>query len=415
MTGVVLRGLRVLDPNDGVVTRSRDVFIEKGMISMISSSSIDVADLDVTVYRCDDLLLMPGLIDAHVHVTAVTADLRQLASVPRSLVFAHAQHALGRMLDRGFTTVRDAGGADWGLGEALRRGYFQGPRLLVSGQALAQTGGQGDFRLPGEDILGCVTCGRSGSIATVVDGVEGVRRAAREQLRRGADQLKVMAGGGMAGRVPVDRSHFSVLEIEAAVEEATAAKTYVMAHAYSPHAIRRAVDAGVRTIEHGNCIDNETASRLVGRAYMVPTLSIYNSYCNHANELNLSDEGGDRAKRLLDKGMEAIGLCHTSGVELGFGTDLEGFLQRDQLDEFCLRGEVESSLDTIRSATSVNAEMLGFGGTLGTVRERAVADLLVVEGNPLDNLGILLQEGRAIRAIMQEGQFVKNELLEESG
>ena len=174
---------------------------------------------------------------------------------------------LEAMLRRGFTTVRDAGGADWGLAEAVRRGLVQGPRLFFSGRALSQTGGHGDFT-PRSDAASLCACQiHSYGFSHVADGVPAVRKAAREELRRGATQVKIMASGGVASPSdPIWNLQYSMEEMRAIVEEAEGWRTYAMAHAYTPEAITRAVEAGVRSIEHGNLIDRATAERMAARA-----------------------------------------------------------------------------------------------------------------------------------------------------
>ncbi|HTZ37101.1 MAG TPA: amidohydrolase family protein, partial [Stellaceae bacterium] len=272
-------------------------------------------------------------------------------------------------------------------------------------------GGQGDFRAVEEGVLGCPCCHALRSISRVVDGVDAVRLAVREELRKGATQIKVMAGGGIAGGVPIHRSHFSMGELCAAVEEAQACDTYVMAHAYSPESIRRCIEAGVRTIEHGNLVDDATASLMAERgAFMVPTLAVYEGYHKHAAEIGVAPRIVETIPPLLKKGQHAIEICRSAGVKIGLGTDLEGILHPYHLRELVLRNEVQSAAEIIASATVINAEILQMAGKLGVVSPGALADLLVVEGNPLRDLDVLQGEGRHLRAIMKNGALFKNEL-----
>jgi len=242
-------------------------------------------------------------------------------------------------------------------------------------------------------------------ITEVVDGVDEMLRAVRDQFRQGADQIKLMAGGGISGGVPVGQSHFTVDELRAAVDEAAARGSYVMAHAYAPETIRRCVDAGVRTIEHGNLIDAETARAIAGRAYVVPTLVVYDAYLRHADELGVSTATRTELARLLDAGLASLGVCAEAGVEVGYGTDLEGILQPYQLEEFRLRSRISSPAEVIRSATTVNAKILGQQGRIGVVAPGAVADLVVLDGNPLDDLEVLAS-GDHVAAVIQAGRLL---------
>jgi imidazolonepropionase-like amidohydrolase len=399
----------VLDPIAGELQDPQDVVVEGDIIRDLSMKPLQMSGA-AEVIDLAGRTLMPGLIDAHVHVMAVTANLAQLSRIPPTLVAAQAKSILKAMLLRGFTTVRDAGGAEWGLAEAVRLNYFKGPRLFVSGLALAQSGGQGDFRTREETVIGCPCCHSLRSISRVVDGVDAVRTATREELRKGATQIKVMAGGGIASGVPVDRAHYSREEFVAIVEEAQLAGTYVMAHAYSPFSIRRAVEFGVRTIEHGNLIDTETAEFMAGRAFVVPTLAVYEGYRKHADEFGLSNKVKEGLEGLLKQGLESIDIYRKAGVKIGHGSDLEGNLHGYQLREFSLRQAVMSPSEMVASATIVNADLMQMQGKLGVIQPGAHADLLVIRGNPLKDIGLLQGEGRHLDAIMKGGVFYKNEL-----
>ena len=409
MTQVLFKNAAVLDAAASERRGGMAVLVEGSLIREVSDRPIRPGKADVIDLR--GRTLMPGLIDAHVHAIAVTTDLAQLARIPPYLVAAEAKDILEGMLMRGFTTVRDAGGADWGLAEAVRRGHFLGPRLFTAGLALAQTGGQGDFRQREEFALGCPCCRATRSLARVVDGVDEVRKAVREELRKGADQIKVMAAGGMVSRVPIHRAHFSMEELGAMVEEARAADSYVMAHAYESTAIRRCVEAGCRSIEHGNLIDDETAALMarVG-AFMVPTMTVYEGYHKHGRELGFPRRVIDQFAELIKSAITGLDTVHRAGVKIGHGSDLEGILHPYQSREFRLKEQVLTPHEVIVSATATNAEMMGQAGKLGIVAPGAYADLLAVEGDPLKNLGLLEGQGRHFSLIMKAGAIVKNEL-----
>ena len=246
------------------------VLVEAGRIKEVSDGPITAAEAQVV-----DLAgrtLMPGLIDAHFHAIAVDVDIAKIGNMPRSLVYQHARVILEGALQRGFTTVRDAGGADYGLARACDTDLIRGPRVFYSGRALTQTGGHADFRDLEADAF-CLCCLRGTGFERIADGVTEVRRAARDELRKGATQIKIMASGGVASPTdPIWNLQYSEEEIRAIVWEASSWRTYVMAHAYTAEAIRRCVEFGVRSIEHANLIDAETAAFCAEQgAFVVPT------------------------------------------------------------------------------------------------------------------------------------------------
>jgi len=366
---------------------------------------------DARVYDLRGKFLLPGLIDCHVHVTAVDHDPLRLSMQPPSLITAQAKDVLHGMLSRGFTTVRDAGGADFGLAEAVERGLFEGPRLLVSGRPLTQTGGHGDARPKGARTMFC-TCAGLGLTGAVADGVAEVRRAAREQLRNGARQIKVMAGGGvMSPTDPIEGTQYSLDELRAICEEAEAANTYVMAHAYSPRSIERAVRAGVRSIEHGNLLDRRSARAMKEcGAYLVPTLATYAAIGEEAARMKLPGEMLAKLRKVADRGIEAIRVARDAGVPIAFGTDLLGSMHGRQATEFALRQAAMSPVEILRSATWVAAQLLDQEGKLGVIAPGAVADLLVLSGDPTRDLAPLQAPERGLLAVVKAGRFVKDRL-----
>ena len=367
---------------------------------------------DVPVIDLAGKTLMPGLIDCHVHAMALVADLSRLERLPMTYVGAHAGKLLEAMLRRGFTTVRDAGGADWGLKEAVRLGIINGPRLFIAGLALSQTGGHADLRAPTVAVDACPCCTLRAGLGRIADGVTEVRRAARDELRKGADQIKIMASGGIASPTdPIDATQYSLEEITAIVEEAQAWNTYVMAHAYTPKSISRAVQCGVRTIEHGNLIDDE-AARLVARhqAFVVPTLVTYEALGRFGRELKFPEDSLAKLGRVADAGLKSLEICKRHGVRIGHGSDLLGEMHVHQGGEFVIKGEVLSPSEVIAGATTVNAEILGRAGELGVVAPDALADLIVIDGDPLKNLALLGTEGTHLEAVIKGGAFAVNRL-----
>jgi imidazolonepropionase-like amidohydrolase len=346
-----------------------------------------------------------------VHVTATVPDFFKLMLMPQSLITAQSKDILEQTLGRGYTTVRDAGGADSGLVRAIEEGHFAGPRLFIAGRAISQTGGHGDPRPAFFNGTSCACCGSVGMLGHVADGVAEVRRAVREEIRNGATHVKVMASGGVSTpNDPIDSTQYSIEELTAIVEEAAAAKTYVMAHAYSPEAIKRAVWAGVRSIEHGNLLDEEAASVMAKHgAYLVPTLAVYVALARQAQELNWSAEMLEKLERVQSQGIEAIKIARAAGIKIGLGSDLLGDMHIYQMDELIIRQECMKPADILKSATWINAEIMNQTGRLGIIAEGAYADLLVVAGNPLDDLAVL-RDTKNLLAIMKGGKFHTNQL-----
>lgn len=354
---------------------------------------------------------LPGLIDAHVHVTAYMHDLMGQALKPPSLIAAESSRILRDMLMRGFTTVRDAAGADFGLQEAVAKGLFEGPRLFIAGFPVSQTGGHADMRPKGvrNREMFC-TCAGLGLIGAIADGVGEVRRAVREQVRNGANQIKIMAGGGISSPSdPLEGTQFSLEELRAACEEAEAANLYAMAHAYSPRAVTRAVQAGVRSIEHGNLIDAATARVMKTEgAFLVPTLSTYAALADEGERLGWSAEMLAKLATVSARGIESVRLAISESVPVVFGTDLLGHMHDRQSGEFDLRLPAMSSVQVLQSATFTAAQLLREEGRLGELAAGAWADVLLVDGDPTRDLSMLTKPDQSIRVIVQAGSVKKN-------
>ena len=413
MTSVLFRNGALLDPLQPELLPGHEVLVEDGRIKEVSDRPIKSASARVIDLK--GKTLMPGLIDLHVHVIAVEFNLPRVATLPNVLVTLRAVPLMRAMLRRGFTSIRDAGGAGYPFKQAVEAGLAEGPRMFVSGRALSQTGGHGDMRTRGDFMppdAPCGCCVRVGALTRVADGVDEVRRAVREELQMGADQIKIMASGGVASPTdPVGAWGYSEDEIRAIVAEARGRQTYVLAHAYTPDAIARAVRCGVRTIEHGNLIDNTTA-RLVAEhnAFVVPTLVTYEALASEGGKYGLPEASLAKVADVHEAGLRSLEIMKHAGVRMGFGTDLLGESQRLQSDEFRLLAEVLSPAEAIASATVTGADVLGMTDKLGRLVPGAFADLLVVDGNPLQSIDCLLGQGEHIPLVMKGGHIHFDEL-----
>ncbi|MGV2861467.1 amidohydrolase family protein [Achromobacter sp. AGC39] len=407
MKPVVVKNCKILNTRSLVLEDAANVLIEDGMISRISADDLTAPDAEVVDAK--GMTLMPGMIDCHVHVVASSFNLGRVAALPNALALLRALPIMQGMLDRGFTSVRDAGGADWALAQAVLDGVVDGPRLFCSGKALSQTGGHGDFRPRNDELDPCPCSVKIGNIGRVVDGVDNCRLAVREEILKGATQIKVMASGGVASpNDPIQNLGFSESELIAIVEEASNANTYVMAHAYTPRAITRAVRCGVRTIEHGNLVDREAAEVMKEHgAYMVPTLITYEGLANDGERYGLPADSVKKIATVRTQGLKALEILDDVGVKMGYGSDLLGETHYMQADELPLRARVLGNAKVIQQATLIGAEILNQEGLLGEVREGAHADLLLVAGNPLDDISLLTQPD-SIKLIMNRGLLHKN-------
>ncbi|MEV1174334.1 amidohydrolase family protein [Nonomuraea sp. NPDC049784] len=402
MSGLLLRNALVLDVASGEYAEG-DLRCADGRV--VEAGPRLKAPEGTRVIDAAGAHVVPGLIDAHVHVTASTANLGSLGSMPPSYVAAHSARIMGDMLDRGFTTVRDASGADFGLADAQAEGLIRGPRLLFCGKGLSQTGGHADFRGRGEHLHDDHPC--CAGVGRVADGVDAVRAAARDELRKGAYHIKVMASGGVASPTDrIDSTQYSMDELRAAVEEAKAANRYVAAHAYTARAVNRALEAGVRSIEHGNLIDDTSVELFLRHdAFLVPTLVTYWALKQEGPAFGLPERSWRKVDEVLEAGLAALERAARGGVRLAYGTDLLGGMHRHQNHEFRLRREVQQPIDVLRAATAGAAELVGMAGELGTLAVGAHADLLVLDGDPLTDIDVLADPTH-IRHVVQAGKVV---------
>jgi len=406
----ILTNATVLDVVAGKLLPNHRVVISGGKIERVEPAANAAAAPDDTVIDCKGMTVMPGLCDAHVHVNSWTANISDQGRASPSYTAARTTHILNGMLMRGFTTVRDEAGADYGIQRAVNEDFIAGPRVLICGRALSQTGGHGDSRGRGEMTL--ETLSDPVSFSQIVDGVDEVRRACRHEIRKGANHIKLMLSGGVAS--PTDRltnSQFSLDEIRAAVEEAEMAGLYVTGHSYTVAAVNRAIQCGVRSLEHCNLIDQSSVELFVKHgAFMVPTLVTYESLAKDGVKAGLPKELEAKIYEVLDQGLKALDLAYHAGVKIAYGTDLLGAMHKDQLQEFSIRNEVQPAIEIIRGATTVAADLFKETGQTGVVASGARADLLVVDGDPAADLRRLQDPARYLKAIMKDGKLYKNEL-----
>ncbi len=398
---------RVVDGKSPEAGKPTTVTVADGLIAGIGGKPFANAE----VIDLKGKTLMPGLIDAHVHVVAGLASLGANGALPDGLVALRAAKIMRAMLMRGFTSVRDVGGATHALVQAHAEGLFEGPRLSVCGKALGQTGGHTDFRgrydpRPGFDQ-------RLGALGRICDGVDAVRQAAREEIKGGAAFIKIMANGGVAS--PTDPIHFLGFardEIAAAVEEARNAGTYVAAHLYTDEAIARCVELGVHSLEHCNLITAKTAKAAAKAGCVaVPTLVTYDALAKEGAAMGFPADSVAKIDTVRLKGLESLTIMKKAGLTMAYGTDLLGEMHRHQSEEFVLRGAVLPADEVIASATHLAAPLLTFDKPAGVIAEGALADLIVVDGDPLKDLTLLTKQGRHMPVIMQGGRFMKRERL----
>jgi imidazolonepropionase-like amidohydrolase len=408
---IVFQAARIFDGESETLKTGVNVFVEGARIREISDRPPAPGD---EVIDCGGRVLMPGLIDAHVHVYAASLNFGRLSQSPASYLAHFATRFLQSSLDRGFTTVRDVGGADVGIAMAIKDGLLDRvPRLFYGGRVISQTGGHGDFR-PGDHALDqghyCGCAHHCDQFAVIADGVDAVRKAVREELRRGASHIKIMGSGGVASPTdPLDRCQYSDDEIRAAVDEADRAGSYIAAHCHPREAVYRAAALGVKSIEHATLIDRPTAEFVAEKgSFAVPTMATIVALFEEGAKLGLPPVSIEKLKRVADSASSSLEIMKKAGVKMGFGTDLLGSQHVRQSTEFTLRGAVLPAIDVLRSACSVNADLLCQSGNLGCIREGAVADIVVVDGNPLEDLALLASGGDHLSVIMKDGQFHKH-------
>lgn len=412
-------GVRVFDGVSEALSGPTNVVVRNGRIAAVTPDDIAVAPGGVRIDGAGRTL-MPGLIDAHYHTAFAALPQTALLTADLAYIGIAAATSARKTLLQGFTSVRDAGGPSLGLKRAIDDGLVEGPRIWPSGAVISQTSGHGDFRMPTEiprGVVGWRTHTETVRASVIADGVDEVLRAAREQLMLGASQIKMMAGGGVSSSYdPIDVIQYTETELRAGVDAARNWGTYVLAHAYTAGAVQQAIRAGVQCIEHGHLVDEETAAMMAEHGTW---------WCLQAflddGDANPQHEPDKRAKQLrVAAGTDrAYELARKHGVRVAWGSDIvfDPRLVRRHGALLAKLTRWYSAAEVLRMATSTNAELLAlsgprnpYPGELGVVREGALADLLLVDGDPLQDIGLLTRPESALPVIMKNGAIVKNAL-----
>ena len=407
---VVIRNGNVLDPVVGEIVGERTVVIEDDCIVEVTESPYGSnADLEIDA---DGRFVMPGFIDAHVHHTFPTMDFARLVRMSMTELSIGMAQAAQAMLQRGFTTVRDTGGAIRGLVSAIEGGMTPGPRIIRAGRVISQTGGHGDFRAAGTvetPTCGCQIHTDQHDNAHIADGPDACRKAARFELREGSDFLKIMSSGGVASPSdPFDTVQYTPEEIGAITTEAAHRHTYATSHAYTPEAIRMAVNNGVGCIEHANMIDAPTADHVARLGVtMVPTLVTYQAMDELGPKVGLPEVNLEKNRGVFEAGQRSVEIAKAAGVELGLGTDLLGEAQSRQNRELAIRADLEPAIDVLRSMYVTNVRLCRLEGKIGIITPGAYADVVVSDVDPIEDLRGLAEPEANLSMIMKGGHVIR--------
>ena len=418
-TATLFQNVRIFDGKSSTLSPPSNVLVKGNTIERISTSPMDAAAAgSATVIDGGGRVLMPGLIDAHWHAFMVGAPQMLLMTADLSYLHLLAAQQAEATLMRGFTTVRDLGGPVFGLKRAIDEGVMIGPRIYPSGAFISQTSGHGDFRFDFElprTLGGPLSHSEVAGVAAIADSPDEVRLRAREQLRKGASQIKVMGGGGVASPYnPLESTQYTEPEIRAAVEAAENWGTYVTVHAYTPRAIRQAVAAGVKCIEHGHLIDEPTAKLLADKGIWWSLQPFLDD--QDASPL-VNPVSRQKALKVFAGTDNAYRLAKKYKIKTAFGTDIlfDAKLAGRQGAQLAKMVRWYTPAEALKMATADNGELMAlsglvnpYPGKLGVVEAGALADLLLVDGNPLENIKLIEDPDRNFVVIMKDGRVYKN-------
>ena len=409
MGAVLFDNVNVFDGRSEELLEGVSVLVRGNRIERIGRDVLPQAGTEVL--HGEGRTLMPGLIDCHVHVClGAEADPLAMVREPKGMVVIKAVNFLSKYVDAGFTSLRDMGGVDYfdvALKLAVSRGMIRGPRLFVSGKMISETGGHGDFYTPWGVSMDT-------GFSRIADGVWEVVKAVREQIRAGADWIKICTTGGVLSPADDPRhSQFSVEEIEAIVREAATKGRRVASHAQGLEGVRNAVRGGVASVEHGVFLDDEVIEEMRERGvYLVPTLSAPDAIIKHGTAGGIPDYGVRKAREVMEVHRKSFRRAYEAGVRIAMGTDAGTPFNFHGSNAREISLMVESGMkpvDALRAATSTAAELLGIADRTGTVEEGKLADLILVDGDPIRDVGILSDPSNVL-LVMKEGEVLKNTL-----
>ncbi len=406
----ILKNCTIFDGSNEELIEAGSIVIENDIIREVVSGDVNLTDADVI--DMGNRFVMPGLLDLHFHAYSITFNMSVLDSMTMPMKVAHAARLLRGTLYRGYTTVRDPAGGEIGLQLAINEGLFEGPRFYHGGKALSQTGGHGDMR-PGhhaDDLCGCAA---NSTFAEVVDGADNIRKYCRNELRKGADHIKVFISGGVASPSdPIWMPQYTDEEIEAAVQEANSRRKYVVAHCHTDDGARRCLSTGIRSIDHCTMIKEDTAKAIVaaeGKSYAVPTLAVIEQIIQFGPDLGLVEDSMTKAREAHELAYRSIEYLYRNGAHIGMGTDLFGErFHSMQNREFEFRSDIVKPIDQLRSATSINAEIMKKSGKVGCITAGAYADIIAIDKNPLKDIHVMTRPDENFSMIMKGGEFVRN-------
>lgn len=423
-TTILINNVEIFNGKDEKTTRG-NVLIQHNLITKISADPIPTnRSASTTIIDGKGKFLMPGLIDAHSHIMMESLPQAQAMTAEFAYIALAAANSAEKQLLRGFTTVRDLGGGAIMVQKAIDQGIATGPRIYPSGAFISQTGGHGDFGLPTDSPrkIGEMSYAERNGIAALADGVDQVLLRSREQLRQGATQLKLMAGGGVASNYdPIDVVQYTEAEFKAAVSAAENWGTYVTVHAYTPEAMQRAINAGVRCIDHGQLAD-ETTAKLMAEKGIWWSLQ---PFLNDEDAIPFPEGSANRAKQIMvtDGTDKAYKLAKKYKIKTAWGTDclFDAKLAKRQGAQLVKMAKWYSSFEVLKMATYDNAQLLEMSGPrnpyqegkLGIVGEGAYADLILVDGNPLQNIELVSDPNKNFLVIIKDGTVYKNALNQE--
>ncbi len=409
----ILKNGLVFDGRNEALIEGGSIVIENDVIREVARGEVKIADAEVI--DLGGRFIMPGLLDVHFHVYSISLNMNLVDNMTLPLKVAHAARLLKGTLHRGYTTVRDPGGGEIGLHLAISQGLMEGPRLYYGGKALSQTGGHGDMRPADHIEHGPCGCAANNTFSEVVDGVDNVRKFCRNELRKGADHIKIFVSGGVASPTdPIWMPQYTDEEIEAAVHEAGTRRKYVVAHCHTDDGARRCLKTGVRSIDHCTIITEETAKLIAaadGKAYAVPTIAVLEQVMHHGQELGVFGESLEKIKIAHAAAYQSMEYLERAGARVGMGTDLfEERFHPMQNQEFSFRSEIFKPIDLLRSATSINAEIMQKSGVVGTLEPGAYADIIAIDQNPIKDIHVMAKPDQHFSMIMKGGDFVRNRL-----